>query len=1277
MDSARDDFSPSSTVLPPVRDRFDDSTSILEQLSDDLAIQRAVLASLDDLPDSSPKKRDIADVKARIADITRQITRVRGKGHSTSATMGANEEYSRPRDISTASSKTTLFASDLGEGHAQDSGTPTRKRSIGSSHLAVHPPSRSTHKSRRTTPNLASETIDLDDFGGFDEGLGDQVIDLTCDDDSVWRSAIKRQKEAEERASRIKAEMDRDAALARAFSGRASPTPNDPTFASPSQLGHNNAFGRILGRSSQSSSRTSGASGQAKPEPGLTLATRPHSSVKAEPTSFTGPRFDRHHRKPPATESEQEEDAFRMSGDYADSDEETDTFGRHNPRPSVVALSQPSRSTLPSLPSPFSRPAYNPMGSVPKLPTLHAESGFPAIELARQSSMARQEGLPWPPIGPNGQRVHATHRGSQYFSTGYARPGFMSNGAYYAPPGPSAFPGSSLAQTISRVNGYDFNSMTDMHGNPLNERLTTFLDDYVNDPRKTEEDIQKLLSNIRPDMDVPEEERGETPEAMRYPLYPHQQLALKWMGNMEEGTNKGGILADDMGLGKTISTLALMVSRPSTDNVKTNLIIGPVALIKQWELEVKKKLKGSHQLNAFLFHSKKRPYSELKKYDVVLTTYGSVAAEWKRYSQHVEQRICSEGYREEDDMELFSKCPLLHPRSKFYRIILDEAQCIKNKDTQSSKGVHKINATYRWCLTGTPMMNGVLELYPLIRFLRIRPYCDFKTFQKTFKGLSAKGHVSDYTRDNAMRQLQAVLKAMMLRRMKDSMIDGKPILTLPPKTENSEHVVFSDDERQFYQTLEAQSQVQFNKFLRAGTVGKNYSNILVLLLRLRQACCHPHLTEFESSGAAVEDIDMVALAKELEDTVVERIKAIEAFECPICYDGVEDPLLVIPCGHDTCTECFTSLTENTAQDNIRLGEENRAARCPVCRGPVEPKRVITLTAFRKVHVPESLTAEEDAADEISEVPDSDDSDELTSDYESDSDADRFGNLSGFVVPDSEDGEDKRSGSAELDAELDAAAEAAKKEEGENLPRGTDSKNPKKSFKKAGKSRKKGGKAAGKRKAEEIKPHMLKQLRKDADKNRETRRRYMHYLRDNWEDSAKVTQVIELLQQIQETEEKTIIFSQWTTLLDMIECQIKYKLNLRYCRYTGKMSRNQRDEAVQDFVENPRNTVMLVSLRAGNAGLNLTVASRIIICDPFWNPFIEAQAVDRAHRIGQQREVKVHRILVKETVEDRILALQESKRKLVEAALDEGQSKNVGRLSEQELAYLFGVNPARR
>lgn len=131
-------------------------------------------------------------------------------------------------------------------------------------------------------------------------------------------------------------------------------------------------------------------------------------------------------------------------------------------------------------------------------------------------------------------------------------------------------------------------------------------------------------------------------------------------------------------------------------------------------------------------HGKKLPFSDLKRYNVVLTTYGSIASEWKQYHKHVEQRNGSDQYNPELDQELAKKCPLLHPRSKFYRIILDEAQCIKNKETQGSKAAHQINATYRWCLTGTPMMNHVSELYPLLRFLRIRPYCEFKLFQQVW-----------------------------------------------------------------------------------------------------------------------------------------------------------------------------------------------------------------------------------------------------------------------------------------------------------------------------------------------------------------------------------------------------------------------------------------------------------------------------------------------------------------------------------------------------------------
>jgi|SRR5277367_495024 superfamily II DNA or RNA helicase len=89
-----------------------------------------------------------------------------------------------------------------------------------------------------------------------------------------------------------------------------------------------------------------------------------------------------------------------------------------------------------------------------------------------------------------------------------------------------------------------------------------------------------------------------------------------------------------------------------------------------------------------------------------------------------------------------------------------------------------------------------------------------------------------------------------------------------------------------------------------------------------------------------------------------------------------------------------------------------------------------------------------------------------------------------------------------------------------------------------------------------------------------------------------------------------------------------------------MNARHRVEELENFRSDPLKTVCLVSLRAGAYGLNLTCASQCVILDPFWNPFVEAQAIDRIHRIGQQKPVTVHRIVIAQTVEDRILALQE-------------------------------------
>jgi SNF2 family DNA or RNA helicase len=132
-----------------------------------------------------------------------------------------------------------------------------------------------------------------------------------------------------------------------------------------------------------------------------------------------------------------------------------------------------------------------------------------------------------------------------------------------------------------------------------------------------------------------------------------------------------------------------------------------------------------------------------------------------------------------------------------------------------------------------------------------------------------------------MTKLQALLKAILLRRTKTSLIDGKPIINQPPKTEEIQHVVFSEDERAFYNALESKTQLHFNRYMRAGTVGKNYSNILVLLLRLRQCCCHPHLiTDFEQLPPAGVDssVESMELAGSLSPDVVARILDAEGFE---------------------------------------------------------------------------------------------------------------------------------------------------------------------------------------------------------------------------------------------------------------------------------------------------------------------------------------------------------------------------------------------------------------
>ncbi len=168
-------------------------------------------------------------------------------------------------------------------------------------------------------------------------------------------------------------------------------------------------------------------------------------------------------------------------------------------------------------------------------------------------------------------------------------------------------------------------------------------------------------------------------------------------------------------------------------------------------------------------------------------------------------------------------------------------------------------------------------------------------------------------------------------------------------------------------------------------------------------------------------------------------------------------------------------------------------------------------------------------------------------------------------------------------------------------------------------------------------------------------------------SAKLDLLLETLDSVVAEDHKALVFSQWTSLLDLTEPHLR-RAGIPFTRLDG--STRDRGAVVDEFQSPDGPPVMLVSLRAGGTGLNLTAADNVFLLDPWWNPAVEQQAADRAHRIGQLRPVIVHRLVARETVEERILELQESKRALADAALGEGD--RAASLGREELLDLLGA-----
>ena len=171
------------------------------------------------------------------------------------------------------------------------------------------------------------------------------------------------------------------------------------------------------------------------------------------------------------------------------------------------------------------------------------------------------------------------------------------------------------------------------------------------------------------------------------------------------------------------------------------------------------------------------------------------------------------------------------------------------------------------------------------------------------------------------------------------------------------------------------------------------------------------------------------------------------------------------------------------------------------------------------------------------------------------------------------------------------------------------------------------------------------------------------------ESGKMQMLLDLLTSIQEQGEKTLIFTQFAEMGHLLKSTIEEELGLRTHFYHGGCTQTQRSEMIQDFQENPDCKVLILSLKAGGTGLNLVAASQVIHYDLWWNPAIEAQATDRAFRIGQKRNVQVHRFITKGTFEEKINALLETKKAIANLTVNAGETW-LADMDDKQLAEVF-------
>ncbi|KAL4788063.1 SNF2 family N-terminal domain-containing protein [Aspergillus varians] len=430
---------------------------------------------------------------------------------------------------------------------------------------------------------------------------------------------------------------------------------------------------------------------------------------------------------------------------------------------------------------------------------------------------------------------------------------------------------------------------------------------------------------------------ADSPSSLSTTLLPYQRQGLAWMISKENpqlpgaGANdvvqlwkrqgnkftniatnfstttspplaSGGILADDMGLGKTIQIISLIMSnsQPRTkESSKATLIVSPVGVMSNWKNQIQDHTNPEQTPRVLIYHgSGKKEAVNLGQYDVVVTSYGALAMEYRPDSKVPPKN------------GLFSL--------QWRRVVLDEGHTIRNPRSKGSLAACNLRADSRWTLTGTPIINTLKDLYSQIRFLGLTGGLEDLA---VFNSVLIRPLMSDDPDSRLL--LQALMSTICLRRRKDMDFVN---LRLPPLTSRVLRIKFHPHEQEKYEMFQSEAKGMLIDFKnKENKTSTTYSHLLEVILRLRQVCNHWALCKnrLDKLADILDKNKVVPLTPEnikaLQDMLQIRIESQEA--CPICLDVLEHPVITA-CAHAFDRDCIEQVID-------------RQHKCPMCRAEIK------------------------------------------------------------------------------------------------------------------------------------------------------------------------------------------------------------------------------------------------------------------------------------------------------------------------------------------------------